>query len=296
MHQYLDEHQIKAVEALFELKRICDKHDIHFYLLAGTTLGAVRHEGMIPWDDDVDVGLLLDDLRKLQAVIADELDPSLGFEYVSLETEPGFPRLFGKILYNRQSCVDLFLIAKWTTNDFSGAIHWNITRFCVESYYRSIGYAKPRVSKNADVTGQPVSSSAQKDMLITRVLRKLKRIARKATKPYHIKKAIRTIIYKCCFFLKTEDYIRLARWNEDYFGRKGYDCYANLYSIYGMRKERIKKEWIENTSYVTFEGEQFMTVGDTDAYLRHLYGDYMQLPPEEKRVRARHAEVYERTK
>lgn len=291
MHDYLDEHQIKAVEALFELKRICDKHDIRFYLLAGTTLGAVRHQGMIPWDDDVDVGFLIEDLHKLQEVIADELNPELGFEYVSPETEPGFPRLFGKILYNRQSCVDLFVIAKWTTNDFLGHIYWNITRFCVESYYRSIGYQKPRVPKT-----NPQAQPAGNDALILRILRKIKRIVRKITSPYHIKKAIRTIIYKCCFFLKTEDYIRLARWNEDYFGRHGYDCYANIYSIYGMKKERIKKEWIENTSYVTFEGGQFMTVGDTDAYLTHLYGNYMQLPPEEKRVKARHAEIYVRSK
>lgn len=272
MHDYLDEHQVKAVEALFELKRICDKHSIRFYLLAGTTLGAVRHEGMIPWDDDIDVGFLLEDLRKLQTVLADELNPELGFEYVSPENEPGFPRLFGKILYNRQSCVDLFLIAKWTTNDFNGGLHWYITRFCVESYYSSVDYLRPDVpSCTAPVTPKVHLIKAAK-------------------------KNLRILAYKCCFFLKTNDYIRIARWNEEYFSRKGYDCYVNLYSIYGMKKERIKKEWIENTSYVTFEGRQFMTVGDTDAYLTHLYGNYMQLPPEEKRVKARHAEVYARNK
>ena len=276
MHEYLDAHQVKAVEALFELKRICDKHDIHFYLLAGTTLGAVRHEGMIPWDDDVDVGLLKEDLVKLQAVLADELDPKLGFEFVCLENEPGFPRLFGKILYNRQSCVDLFLIAKWTTNDLVGGLHWYLMRFCVESYYRSLGYRKPNT---------PASTGAQGPMSMSELKKKLSQ---------DFKKGIRHLVHKCLFFLDTDSFIRIARWNEDYFGRKGYDCYANIYSIYGMRKERIKKEWIENTSYVTFEGEQFMTVGDTDAYLTHLYGDYMQLPPEEKRVKARHAEVYAR--
>ena len=277
MHDYLDAHQIKAVEALFELKRICDKHNIRFYLLAGTTLGAVRHEGMIPWDDDVDVGFLPDDLHKLQMVLADELNPDLGFEYVSPENEPGFPRLFGKILYNRQSCVDLFLIAKWTNNDLVGGLHWYITRFCVESYYCSLSYHESQVSVSN--SAQPFSFHKWKKQLLRSV-----------------KKNILPFLCKCCFFLKTEDYIRLARWNEDYFGRHGYDCYANLYSIYGMKKERIQKDWIENTSYVTFEGEQFMTVGDTDAYLKHLYGDYMQLPPEEKRVKARHAEIYAHSK
>ena len=80
MHDYLDDNQKKAVEALVELKRICDRHNIEFYLIAGSCLGAVRHKGMIPWDDDVDVGFLYDDWKKLKSVISDELQN--GFSYI----------------------------------------------------------------------------------------------------------------------------------------------------------------------------------------------------------------------
>ena len=79
MHDYLDDKQRKAVEALLELKRICDRNCIKFFLMAGSCLGAVRHKGMIPWDDDIDVGFLQQDLEKLKSVIQKELGNGFSF-------------------------------------------------------------------------------------------------------------------------------------------------------------------------------------------------------------------------
>lgn len=278
MNNYLDDKQQVAVNALFELKRICDKHGIRFYLLAGTALGAVRHGGMIPWDDDIDVGLMYEDLKKLKEVISYELDSR--FEFADPETEPAFPRLFGKILYNRCSCVDLFLLAKWTDNNLMAKLHWHITRFCVESYYLSLGYEKMQVEKETDT-----ADSRNTFNIKTFIKRNKKKLIKK----------IRKTVYKLCFFWDTNDYIKIARWNETFFENRGYTCYTNLYSIYGEKKERLRREWVENTTEVIFEGEKFTTMGNVDAYLTHLYGDYMKLPPEEKRIRNRHAEIYPET-
>lgn len=54
----LREVQMIELEMLLELDRICRKYDIQYFLLAGTVLGAVRHKGFIPWDDDIDVGII----------------------------------------------------------------------------------------------------------------------------------------------------------------------------------------------------------------------------------------------
>ena len=257
-----DEHQAAAVRALELLSSICQKHGIGYLLIAGTCLGAVRHKGMIPWDDDIDVGFTYNDWYRIRRILPKELTE--GYEYLDYEVREGFPRLFGKILYQHESCIDIFLIAKWTSNRLLGKIHWEITRFSTQFYIYSTGYVQ-NIRANQ-------SSDEKRKTQITHAVR-------------------RFLFQLFDLFCDSSDYIRVAKWNEDYFGRHKYDCYINLYSVYSMRKEMLKKEWVERTSIVSFEDEEYLTVGDTDAYLRHLYGDYMKLPPEEKRKRL-HAETF----
>jgi len=58
-----------------------------------------------------------------------------------------------------------------------------------------------------------------------------------------------------------------------------------------MKKELIKREWVENLAPIEFEGKEYLAFKDTDAYLTHLYGDYMKLPPEDMRVPP-HPEIF----
>lgn len=262
MRSNLYEHQRMAVEALENLQSICGKHHLTLYLLAGTTLGAIRHQGMIPWDDDIDVGLTYKDWYKLREVLPKELNPK--FEYIDYNIKKDFPRLFGKILYDRRNCVDVFLIAKWTSNPIWGNLHWQIRRMAQECYKFSLNYATPL---RANLTEKQQAH--------------IKRVG-------FIRKIVYTIVKP---FFDREDYIRLAKWNEKYYETHPSDCYVNLYSIYKMEKEMIRAEWIEHTSVVEFEGKQYTTVGDTDAYLTHLYGDYMTPPPINKR-QAVHGEKF----
>ena len=259
----LSKQQCVAIEALRELKKICDKHEIFFYLLAGTTLGAVRHKGMIPWDDDIDVGFLYDDWYKIRDILPRELKNSK-FKYVDEKLDESFPRLFGKILYDNRNCVDIFLIAKWTSKPFAGKFHWKIRHVSSALHRRSIHY-KRKIS--------PYAST-------------------KYRIKYYMKHIAIEILY-CILRIvcKRKDYIKLARWNEKYYEGKETDCYINLYSCYSLGKEIIEAEWIEKPSEVEFEGNIYQTVGNTDAYLRHLYGDYMKLPPVQKR-RGRHSERF----
>ena len=68
------------------------------------------------------------------------------------------------------------------------------------------------------------------------------------------------------------------------FQRVDGHLFVNMYSIYSLEKELILADWLNKPSLVEFEGKEYPTVGDTDSYLRKLYGDYMTPPPEKDRI------------
>lgn len=70
--------QLLQVDMIAELDRVCRKHDIKYVLYGGTMLGAVRHKGYIPWDDDADLAMLREDYEKFKKV-AHELNPDICF-------------------------------------------------------------------------------------------------------------------------------------------------------------------------------------------------------------------------
>lgn len=69
------------MDMLIEVKRICEKYQIDYFLHSGSALGAVRHQGFIPWDDDLDLGMLRKDFEKFVAVAKDELPNNMFLQY-----------------------------------------------------------------------------------------------------------------------------------------------------------------------------------------------------------------------
>ena len=91
----LRRHQMKMLEMVTELDRVCRKYDIPYFLYGGTLLGAIRHGGFIPWDDDLDVGLLRSDYLRLLKVLPGELPPGMVLQ--SNDTDPNYFYFFAKL-------------------------------------------------------------------------------------------------------------------------------------------------------------------------------------------------------
>lgn len=92
----LQELHDKLKEMIVRIDAICRKHDIQYFLVGGSALGAVRHKGFIPWDDDFDIGMLREDYQKFQEIAPKEFEGT-NFFWQTIDTEEEYNLPFGKI-------------------------------------------------------------------------------------------------------------------------------------------------------------------------------------------------------
>ena len=97
--------QLKKLDSLHEIERICEKHNLRFFLDYGTLLGAIRHGGYIPWDDDIDLSMPISDFNKFIKIAKTELDDR--FFLQTADTDPPYSLPFMKIRTNNTT--DLFI-------------------------------------------------------------------------------------------------------------------------------------------------------------------------------------------
>lgn len=86
------------LEILLEVDRICQKHDLRYYLIGGSVLGAIRHSGFIPWDDDVDLAMPRPDYERFLEVGSRELPDNYFVQ--TFKSQPHFPLPFAKVSRN----------------------------------------------------------------------------------------------------------------------------------------------------------------------------------------------------
>lgn len=251
----LHDHQQALVTLLSELDRVCKVLEIPYVLFAGTLLGAVRHQGFIPWDDDLDVMMLRADYDRFLAEAPAVLNTDQF--YLQGEFTAHWPLFFSKLRLNGTTCLE-----KYHPKD--PAIHQGI-------------YIDIFPCDNAAPTafGRRVQFLASK-VVIAKALDK---------RGYATDSVAKKLYMASCRLLPQKPFWRLAtKGRED--SRMVHTFLAAARS-YG--KNVHPREWFVHRTETAFENGLYPIPVDYDALLTALYGDYMTLPPPQERVCKQHA-------
>ncbi|HPZ89897.1 MAG TPA: iron-containing alcohol dehydrogenase [Bacillota bacterium] len=245
----LKEHKQRTLEAYDWFQRYCAENNISFVVLGGTIIGALRHGGFVPWDDDIDIGIRLPELDKFRKLSKASLPP--GFAWSHPDTYRRHPRLFGKIIYEGRCCLDLFPIVKTSRYRLISKIHHKMIRFLYKVYLRKIRYGKlPRGRK--------------------------KHFARFV---WYFTKFVSLFFSRESILSISEKVMRLFE------NKKKGVRYISICGRYPHDKELIEIEWMESEKeYLEFEGRLIPVFHNYQAYLKRIYGNYKILPPIDKRI------------
>lgn len=243
-----DEVRAIQVNILDKVDKFCADNDIIYSISAGTLLGAVRHKGFIPWDDDIDIMMPRPDYEKFMSL----------FNIEGLE-------IFNHIKYSEYN----YPFAKVSD------IHTKLIEFDYD-YSQYFGV-------HVDVfpiDGFPVDTNEQiKHMRNIRkyrrtLYRKLRVKRKNIFKQLYINLIISRYTYKQLNEKINEVALRYP------FGKTK----LSGLSVWGYREKEIcLSEIFINTELIEFEGKKYKSISDYDKYLRSIYGNYMELPPENKR-------------
>lgn len=248
--------QDAELSMLKEFISVCEKHGLKYYLIGGTCLGAIRHGGFIPWDDDIDVALPREYYEKFIKIA----EPSLPEYYFlqTFETDKEYPNCFAKIRDSRTT----FIESSVKNLKINHGAYIDI--FPLDYYPEKNGkifelkvfIAKARLSA---VFSSTTSLKMRAVQLLAKILH-----------PSFIK-----TLHSLNSFVKS-------------FSKADY--YVNAFGTTG-RPKKIPIECFGDGTSVKFEGIDAIVPSDYKNYLEIIYGDYMTPPPPEKQICHHFAEV-----
>ncbi len=249
--------QLTQLEIMKVVDEICKKENIRYYLCAGTMLGGVRHQGFIPWDDDLDIMMPREDYRKLMEILKEKLPEEYWLQ--TYETDINYWQAFAKIrkkdtIYKEKGMEKI--------SDEKCGIWIDIF---------PLDYAKKRGTIG---------------LKIRRLLTKTISFSLRQ-REFGLKYSVFSRRYiPLLLFLGIIPKKQVKRLQEKIMEggkNKSRKYLVNLASTYEIDKETYPKEWFENEEEIEFEDTRLSIPKDYDKYLKQLYGNYMKLPPVEKR-------------
>ena len=253
--------QLMELDMLVEFDRVCRKHAINYVLFGGSLLGAIRHKGYIPWDDDADIGMLREDYEEFKQFMG-EMNPDICY-FQDHDTDPEYRWGYGKLrrtgsIYVRVGqehlkCKTGIFVDVFPMDDIPHSIIGQITQdwhcFCLRKILWS------EVAKENTTGFWKIFFSLLSKIPTSVAFNGYNRYAKKSKNSSDNR--VRCISFPATGTLYKKNPLR---------------------ERYGM-----PKSWFIDRAEYDFEGKRFYSSRDFDTVLKYIYGDYMKLPPENQR-------------
>ena len=253
VQEKLHERQVKILD---DAVKIFEKYDIDYFLAFGTLLGAVRHQGFIPWDDDIDIGMTRKDFKKFMKVYKQELGEEYVLDYygtnkkhyqnvakIRLKNTVFLEKTDSEVNKNHGIWIDIFVYDNVNKlNSFNQRLKWKMSNY-VETLMTikcGMSYYKPGVKKN-----------------------------------------ILKFILK---FIPTNMLTGIYIWYVSIGCKNNSKYICNYAGTDSFISETFERETFFPTIKLSFEGKKYSCIKDYDKFLTQRYGDYMKLPPKDKRL------------
>lgn len=258
----LTEHQHILYEILYMFDDFCQKHGIRYFLVGGSLLGAVRHQGIIPWDDDIDVGMERSEYERFIMLFQQNMPD--GYCLLSIDNTPGYTLPFVKVArlgtLQRES----------SKNVPSSGIPINIDIF-------------PQDGCPGDTKEEAVAYFERMRIQIQGLIwwRYNEPLS---LSPSHLRNSIRVLRYRLRYpYLRSVRKVYDTAKQHTVSDCKYYACIVN--GLYGNGEVQPVSSISGELPRLPFGERKIPIPAQWHEYLTSLFGDYMKLPPQEKRKR-----------
>lgn len=252
----ISEQELKSIELgiLNCIKNYCEINNINYFLGYGTLIGVIRHQGYIPWDDDIDVCMTRENYTRF---INDFNKGNKRYKIMCMEYTKGYYLPFAKV-------IDTHTVLKETLVRSIPEMGVYVDIFPIDGLGNNIDLAKKKVKK------------------CRKIFRNMQYGASLYCKPISLRNILKNIVFYLERKLLNFNYKRLLKMtSKSTINNSNYS--GVLFGFYGD-KEIMPSSIVSNYRKGLFENDIYLIPNDYNTYLANIYGDYMKLPPKEKQI------------